>query len=255
MVAVANVHTVAQVPSQTGYFAYIPKGPVLDWSQPLLGDALFSQLKTLLRTQNVLTLRMELSQVARTASSERIAEQVAALGFRPAPTIQPIRSILLDLTADEETLLARMKEKWRYNVRLAGRRGVTVRMAETEEDVLRWYQLLQTTSERNQFDIHTLNYYLQAWHIFVPRNQACLLLAEYDGSGERMLSETQWSGGHSEGSGRQLLAGIFVGLLGKQAIYLYGASDNQWRQHMPNYLLQWEAMRWAKQQGATQYDL
>src|SRR5712692_2647349 len=146
MVAVANVlrHTVAQVPSRTGYFAYIPKGPVLDWSQPLLGDALFSQLKTLLRAQNVLTLRMELSQVARTASSERIAEQVAALGFRPAPTIQPIRSILLDLTADEETLLARMKEKWRYNLRLAGRRGVTVRMAETEEDVHAWYRLLQT---------------------------------------------------------------------------------------------------------------
>jgi lipid II:glycine glycyltransferase (peptidoglycan interpeptide bridge formation enzyme) len=68
----------------------------------------------------------------------------------------------------------------------------------------------------------------------VPSNQAHLLLAEYEG---------------------HLLAGIFVGLLGKQAMYLYGASSNEWRQLMSNHLLQWEAMRWAKQQGATQYDL
>ncbi len=191
-------------------------------------------MNTLLRAQDVLTLRMELAQVAGMASSERIAEQVAALGFRPARAIQPIRTILLDLTYDEETLLARMKEKCRYNVRLAGRRGVIVRAAQSPEDVRAWYQLLQTTSEREQFGIHTLDYYLQAWRIFVPRSQARLLLAEYGG---------------------QLLAGIFVGLLGKQAIYLYGASSNEQRDLMPNHLLQWEAMRWAKQQGATQYDL
>lgn len=227
-------YSAPQEPLRAGHFAYIPKGPVLDWLQPVQCNALFSQMKTLLRAQDVLTLRMELAQVAGMASSERIAEQVAALGFRPARAIQPIRTILLDLTYDEETLLARMKEKCRYNVRLAGRRGVIVRAAQSPEDVRAWYQLLQTTSEREQFGIHTLDYYLQAWHIFVPRNQARLLLAEYNG---------------------QLLAGIFVGLLGKQAIYLYGASSSEQRDLMPNHLLQWEAMRWAKQQGATQYDL
>src|SRR6266567_4563829 len=189
-------------PSRAGHFAYIPKGPVLDWLQLVQCNALFAQMNTLLRAQDVLTLRMELAQVAGMASSERIAEQVAALGFRPARAIQPIRTILLDLTYDEETLLARMKEKCRYNVRLAGRRGVIVRAAQSPEDVRAWYQLLQTTSEREQFGIHTLDYYLQAWRIFVPRNQARLLLAEYSGQ-----------------------------------------------------LLEWEAMRWAKQQGATQYDL
>lgn len=227
-------YAVAQEPPRGGHFAYIPKGPVLDWQQPVQCNALFSQMNTLLRAEGVLTLRMELAQVAGMASSERIAEQVAALGFRPARTIQPIRTILLDLTYDEETLLARMKEKCRYNVRLAGRRGVMVRAAQSPEEVRAWYRLLQTTSEREQFGIHTLDYYLQAWHIFVPRNQARLLLAEY---------------------GEQLLAGIFVGLLGKQAIYLYGASSNEQRDLMPNYLLHWEAMRWAKQQGATEYDL
>jgi len=227
-------YNAVQEPPRAGHFAYIPKGPVLDWSQSAQCNALFSQMSTLLRTQDVLTLRMELAQVVGIASSELIVEQVVAMGFRPARAIQPVRTILLDLTYDEETLLARMKEKCRYNVRLAGRRGVIVRAAQSPEEVHAWYRLLQTTSEREQFGIHTLDYYLQAWRIFVPRHQARLLLAEYGG---------------------QLLAGIFVSLFGKQAIYLYGASSNEQRDLMPNHLLQWEAMRWAKQQGATEYDL
>lgn len=232
IVAAAQVlrRTVAHVPLRAGHLAYIPKGPVLDWSQPLLCDALFSQLNAQLRSQGALTLRIELAQ---DTSNQYIKDQLASLQFRPAPTIQPLRTIMLDLTADEETLLAHMKEKWRYNVRLAERKGVSVRVAQTVEDVQSWYKLLQTTRERDQFGIHTLDYYLQAWRIFVPRNQGRLLLAECNG---------------------QLLAGIFVGLLGKQAIYLYGASSNEQRQLMPNYLLQWQAIRWAKQQGATQYD-
>src|SRR6266550_4539479 len=86
---------------------------------------------------------------------------------------------------------------------------------------------------RDRFGIHTLEYYLRAWQIFAPRKQARLFLAHYNG---------------------QPLAGIFVGLMAKQAVYLYGASSNEQRQLMPNYLLQWEAIRWAKQAGAVTYD-
>lgn len=231
MVAVAQVlrRGVAHVPLWAGHLAYIPKGPVLDWSHPLLSEALFRQLDTELRRQGALALWME----PRAASGESITKQLAALQFQPAPAIQPVRTILLDLTCDEETLLARMKEKWRYNVRLAERKGVRVRVAQTMEDVQTWYRLLQTTSERDRFAIHTLDYYLQVWHSFVPLGQVRLLLAEYNG---------------------QLLAGIFIGLMAKQAIYLYGASSNEQRHLMPNYLLQWEAIRWAKQEGAVEYD-
>ncbi len=204
IVAVTQVlrRGVALVPLWAGHLAYIPKGPVLDWSQPLLSEALFRQLDAELRRRGALALRME----PRAASSESITKQLAALQFQPAPAIQPVRTILLDLTCDEETLLARMKEKWRYNVRLAGRKGVTVRVAQTMEDVQAWYRLLQTTSERDRFAIHTLEYYSQVWRSFVLRGQVRLLLAEYNG---------------------QLLAGIFVGLMAKQAIYLYGASSNR----------------------------
>ncbi len=238
IVAAAQVlrRTAAHIPTMFGHLAYIPKGPVVDWSHPdesSIVPTFFSQLHPHLYKQGALALQVELAhEVGRQASNELI-RHMDAMHFQPVQAIQPRRTILLDLTLDEDILLANMKEKWRYNIRLAGRKGVQVRIAQTVADVRNWYSLLQATSIRDRFGIHTLNYYLQAWQIFTPRNQARLFLADYNG---------------------QLLAGIFVGLMAKQAIYLYGASSNEQRQLMPNYLLQWEAIRWAKQEGATTYD-
>ena len=268
-----------RVPLWAGHLAYTPKGPVVDWSQPLpsneittssvgadsscpppidrpagtphvhpdkfsqshntrqqasLAQTFLSLINAKLRREGALALQMELGQALGTAEGDGIVDCLRTLHFHPAQAIQPVRTITLDLRPDEDTLLARMKEKWRYNVRLAGRKGVQVRPGQTVEDVRAWYALLQSTGERDQFGIHTLDYYQQAWHLLVPHNIARLFLAEYQG---------------------QLLAGIIVGLFAKQAIYLYGASSNEQRHLMPNYLLQWEAMRWAKQEGATSYDL
>lgn len=235
IVAAAQVlrRTGARVPVWMGHLAYIPKGPVVDWTQATLCDALFFQLNRYLSRQGALALRLEPDKETGTTEGELAVKRLEALHMHPARTIQPLRTIVLDLAPDENTLLAQMKEKWRYNVRLAGRKGVTVRAAETLDDLRAWYTLLETTSERDEFGIHTFEYYLQIWNLFVPHKQARLFLAEYDG---------------------QLLAGIFVGLFAQQAIYLYGASSNEQRQLMPNHLLQWEAIRWAKQEGAKLYD-
>ncbi len=236
IVAAAQVlcRTAPHLPLRAGHLAYIPKGPVIDWPQPLLCKPFFDQLHAYLYKQGALALRIEPGQTLHIANDGDMGPCLASTFLQPVPAIQPVRTIVLNLSLDETTLLARMKEKWRYNVRLAERKGVTVRAAQTAEDVQAWYALMQTTSERDHFGVHTLGYYLQAWRIFVPRRQACLLLAEYHG---------------------QLLAGIFVGLFARQGIYLYGASGNEQRNLMPNYLLQWEAIRWAKREGATEYDL
>jgi len=254
VVAAAQVlcRTAPHLPFWAGHLAYIPKGPAIDWSDPFLCQAFFTQLNTYLRRRGALALRMEPNRAVTAVLLSRSGEHplfspttvdtypvveatlvpLPMLLF-PAPPIQPVRSIVLNITPDEPTLLAGMKEKWRYNLRLAQRKGVTTRVAQTVEDVQAWYALMQTTGERDQFGIHTFDYYLKAWHLFASRQQARLLLAEFDG---------------------HLLAGIFVVLLSKQAIYLYGASSNEHRNLMPNYLLQWEAIRWAKSQGALQYD-
>lgn len=231
--------TAPHLPLWLGHLAYLPKGPLLDWSQGDLCATFFTQLHQLLRQQGAIALRIEPAQEMGTPAAELFLKQLAALRSanilraHAVPATQPLRTIMLDLSPDEDTLLARMKEKWRYNVRLAGRRGVTVRTAETLEDLRQWYQLMQVTAERDQFGIHTYEYYAQVWQLFRPLNQVQLLLAEHDG---------------------RLLAGIFLGIFARQGLYLYGASGNEQRQLMPNYLLQWEAIRRAKQQGALLYD-
>jgi peptidoglycan pentaglycine glycine transferase (the first glycine) len=244
------------LPLRVGHLAYIPKGPVIDWSDASLCQAFFTQLNTQLQRRGALALRMEPNRVvnALTISAasnplpasplatkvpvahshvEELPAAALPISLYPVLPLQPIRSIILDLTPSEDALLAGMKEKWRYNLRLAQRKGVTMRAAETLKDVETWYALLRTTGERDHFGIHTLDYYQKAWHIFAPGRQACLFLAEYDG---------------------RLLAGIFVAVFAGQAIYLYGASSNEHRNLMPNYLLQWEAICWSKRQGAVQYD-
>ncbi len=243
IVAAAQVlrRSPSRIPPRFGNLAYIPRGPVLDWSQEgqSIRQAFFAQLLSLLRKEGAVAVQVELPLVMDGGEEvhEREARETAkwleAMRFHVVRCVQPARTILLDLAPGEDDLLAGMKEKWRYNVRLAARRGVSVRPARTLEDVQVWYRVLQATGQRDGFGIHTLDYYRRAWQLFAPANQAQLLLAEHDG---------------------RLLAGIFVGCLGRQAIYLYGASSNEQRQLMPNYLLQWEAMRWSKNQGAQFYD-
>ncbi len=240
IVAAAQIlqRTIPHGSPRLGHLAYIPKGPVVDWAASAenstgLAQLFLHRLCSFLRGQGALALQIEPDLAADTAEGRAALACFRSLGFHQVQAIQPLRTIILDLRSNEETLLAQMKEKWRYNVRLAARKGVEVRVARSLEDVRAWYALLQTTGERDQFGIHTLDYYCKAWEIFAPRQQARLFLAY---------------------AGEELLAGIFVSLLGRQAIYLYGASSNSRRNLMPNYLLQWEAIRWARQVGATVYD-
>jgi peptidoglycan pentaglycine glycine transferase (the first glycine) len=240
LVAAAQVlrRTAPNLPPRLGHLAYVPKGPVLDWTASTpngerLARLFLLKLRHFLRGQGALALRIEPNLEAGTSEGQAALACLKELGFREVQAIQPPRTIMLDLRPDEETLLARMKEKWRYNVRLAARKGVEVRMARTLEELRAWYTLLQTTGERDHFGIHTFDYYRKAWELFVPRQQASLFLAYAED---------------------ELLAGIFVSLPGNEAIYLYGASSNARRNLMPNYLLQWEAIRQAKQAGARSYD-
>ncbi|GCE04053.1 lipid II:glycine glycyltransferase FemX [Dictyobacter aurantiacus] len=235
IVAVAQVlrKTAPRVPLALGHLAYIPRGPVVDWQQPELVRTFFAQLDRYVRRQGALALRWEPDVEVATTAGEAVERFTREWGATEIAPVQPGRSIVLDLAPDEDRLLAQMKEKWRYNVRLGARKGVQVRLASSLADVEGWYTLLRTTGDRDQFGIHSLAYYQRVWELYAPSDNLRLLLAEHDG---------------------QLLAGIMIAIMGRQAIYLYGASSNQQRQLMPNYVLQWEAIRWAKQCGAHVYD-
>jgi lipid II:glycine glycyltransferase (peptidoglycan interpeptide bridge formation enzyme) len=134
-----------------------------------------------------------------------------------------------------------MKPKTRYNIRLAGRRGVQVRRAATSSDLRDFYSLLEVTGRRDEFGVHTYPYYEQLWRVFGPEgdNSALLLLADHPDTAERAAGP---------------IAGLLALRFGREAIYMYGASADRGREHMPNYLLQWEAIRWARENGCARYD-
>jgi lipid II:glycine glycyltransferase (peptidoglycan interpeptide bridge formation enzyme) len=141
--------------------------------------------------------------------------------------------MVIPLDQDEETLLMNMKSKTRYNVRLAGRRGVSIRKGSTHDlDLL--YRMYAETSVRDGFIIRHQGYYEDAWGTFITAGLAQPLIAEVEG---------------------QPVAALIAYRFGPTAYYLYGMSTSEHREKMPNYLLQWEAMRWAKRQGCERYDL
>lgn len=228
------------LPGGLGSLAYVPKGPAVDFEDGVAVQALLDAIRPLARQQRALCLKIEPNR----EEDPALARRLRGLGFRPSPqTIQPRRTLLVDLDADPDGLLERMKQKARYNVRLAARKGVTVRPGD-ERDLDAFYQLMQVTAQRDRFAVHSQEYYEAAHRLFVSAGRStgfpacapngCLLLAEHEG---------------------RLLAGLVAMALGDTACYMYGASSDQGRNLMPTYLLQWEAMLWAKGRGCRSYDL
>ncbi len=210
--------------------AYVPRGPMLVEPSPALLAELTQGLDALARARRALFLKVEPDW----EDTPQARQLLHRAGFRAAKeTVQPRSTIHVDLTPEPDAILARMKSKWRYNIRLARRKGVIVRPA-TPADLPTFLELMQETAARDRFPIHVPAYYRRAYELFVPAGLAVLLMAWYE--------ETP-------------LAGIFVTAWGQTAIYMYGASSNRERQRMPNHLLQWEAMLWAKERGCTVYDL
>ncbi len=223
------------LPGGLGTIAYVPKGPLTRYDDPSSLQALLGAIRPLARQQRAICLKIE----PNLEDDPALAGRFQALGFRPSPQeVQPRRTILVNLDAEPEDLLRRMKQKTRYNVRLAARKGVTVRAGD-EADLPAFYRLMEVTAQRENFGIHTQSYYEAAHRLFVASGRGRLLLAEYEG---------------------QLLAGLVVFAMcgdarGDTACYMYGASSDQHRNRMPTYLLQWEAMLWAREQGCRTYDL
>jgi len=115
----------------------------------------------------------------------------------------------LNIGDDEDAILARMKSKWRYNIRLAARKDVQVREC-TADDLAAFHELMQVTGSRDGFHVHSAEYFNTAFRLLVPE-QAVYLLAEYNG---------------------EPLASIVVCLVGETAWYLWGASSNRERNRM-----------------------
>jgi peptidoglycan pentaglycine glycine transferase (the first glycine) len=214
--------------------AYIPHGPLADWDDEEQVTILLNQIDQSVYERGAGILKMEPLLWQSDAMRGKWAAICQQHNLLPhTDTIQPPNTVLVDLRPSPDDILAQMKQKTRYNIRLAAKKGVTVRQGGLE-DIPTFNRLMRQTGERDQFGVHTPMYYHAAFEIFEPAGQVALFLAEYE---ERPL------------------AGVMVFVLGKTAAYLYGASSNEERQRMPTYAVQWAAMAWAKAQGCHRYDL
>ena len=203
--------------------AYIPKGPLgSQW------QILWPELDQLCRHNRSVFLLIEPD---RWEPPDGDLTTILQEFGNPAAPVQPRRSLIVDLTGSEEEVLDRMKQKTRYNIHLAQRKGISVRVVDR---VTEFYRLMQQTGIRDGFGIHSLEYYSKCYELFSKSGKCILLQAEYDG---------------------RALASLMAFSSGHRAWYFYGASSDEERNRMPTYLLQWEAMRWARQCGCLEYDL
>jgi len=219
--------------------AYIPKGPVVQANQEGDWEGFWSLVDQSCRKRRAVFLKVEPDiwepvESQSNQSAQDVKEKHVHLfaGFhRSHASVQPPRTLMIDLRGDEDQILGRMKQKTRYNIRLALKKGVIVHPS---ADLDIFYKLISITSHRADFGVHSEAYYQRAYDLFHPHGETEIFVAEYDG---------------------EPLAALMVFARGKRAWYLYGASGNQYRDRMPTYILQWEAMRWARNRGCEWYDL
>jgi len=224
---------------------YVSKGPASAYADTVLVSDVLDYLQNLARRERVVWLKIDPDVIAATgvpneaddtpnSTGQAFIKALTARGWRFSnDQVQFRNTICIDLTQSEDALLAAMSQNTRRKIRTAEKKGVIVRAGRTA-DLSTLYNLYRTTGERDHFLIRPPDYYELAWRSFMEAGLAHALIAEYEG---------------------RPIAHVILFHFGQKCWYFYGASSNAERERMPNYLLQWEAMRWAKAQGYTVYDL
>lgn len=206
------------------------RGPVVDNPTPEIVGLLSGCLKDLGHEINAVSSRVEPHVQA---GNSKWTSLLFAAGFAPIyPPSQPRSTWVVDLAPSEDDLLKAMRPKTRYNIRLAEKKEVEVTHG-TDADVHAFYQMYRETADRDRFFIHDIDTYRQIFHSYWKRGQFELLIARYRGTP---------------------IAAVTLVHLGRCVWYLYGASADRHRDVMAPHLLQWNAIKWAKDRGAAIYD-
>lgn len=223
------------LPARLGCLFYASRGPVLDIENGPVWDFLWQSVRQLAKQHNALFCKID-PDVPESDATWRARLQQS--GFRAAgggegfEGVQPRHVFRLDIRPDAEELLAKMNQKTRYNIRLAQRKGVVIAEKGMEELPV-FYDILTTTATRDHFLIRNYAYFETFYQRLAPKGYAALFMAYYEG---------------------QPISGTLAFRLGKKAWYIYGASANHHRNLMPNYLIQWTMIEWAKSFGCEMYD-
>lgn len=210
-----------KMPFFDNYYWYCPRGPIISDEYKNEHSSVFSSLAERMRKEKAFFIRWEPLYFPKKGNPKMIK----------TIDIQPAGTIILDLSPSKEDLLANMHPKTRYNIRLAFKKGVRVRMA-GEGEFNKFWKIMEATAERDGFRLHDRGHYEKmlnaAPHMFK------LFLAEFQG---------------------RIIAGNIIAFFGDTVTYVHGASDHEYRKFMAPYALQWEVTALAKDEEYRYYDL
>ena len=216
---------------------YAPRGPILDWSRSDLLEAMMKQLREAARREKAILIKIDPAVPLGTAG---VVESLQGLGFVPSPDAansfggtQPRFNMKLDIAGSEAQVQARFHSKWRYNIRLAERKGVRVRQSTSRDDIKIFHDIYRVTAQRDGFVGRPLKYFEKLWDTLVVGGKAQFFVASLE---------------------EQALSAAICFVLGRQCWYVYGASSNEHRNTMPNYAMQWAMIQWARERGCELYD-
>jgi peptidoglycan pentaglycine glycine transferase (the first glycine) len=226
---------------------YAPKGPLLDWTNESLRNRVLNDLQAFAKKEGAIFLKMDPDVVLGTGipasqddvidnGGQAVMSELKQRGWKySSDQIQFKNTVLIDLSPSEEEMLARMKQKTRYNIRLAGKKGVALRIG-TPKDLSMLYKMYAETSVRDGFVIRDESYYQTVWKLFMNSNEP---------TSEPLIAELN----------SEPVAAIFVFYFARRAYYVYGMSRDAHREKMPTHFLQWETMKRGKAKGCKVYDL
>jgi len=211
-----------------GKVGYVAKGPLFAVEDPALITLVITELQRLARQHHIQYLTIQPAN-----AEENLIQVLLNSGFRPSSMrVAPKATLLLELSPDIETIMAEMSRKTRYNIRLSGRKGITVREG-SEQDLESYYQILTATGRRQDFSPYPKRYFLEMWRALRPHGYIHLLIAEYKG----------------EAVSGQLAVPFGDTVINKMSVW-----NGRHGKRRPNEALQWAAIRWAKAQGYRYYD-
>lgn len=220
-----------------GNLMYASRGPVCDVHDISVIKQLTEGAKELAKKYNAIGLRIEPDVESNDQTFRDIVENLGykikddAKDFKDQ--IQPRYVFRLDVKdKTEEEVMAGFHQKWRYNIRLATKKGIIVKEG-TREDLKDFHKIMEETGKRDDFIIRPLAYFEKMYDNLVPGGHMKLLMAYYED---------------------QPISGVIPIMYGNKTWYLYGASSNKHRNLMPNYLLQWEMIKMSIAKHDSIYD-
>jgi len=219
---------------------YAPRGPVCDIRDTAVMKELYDGAAQVAKSCRGYLMQIDPDVLS---SDERFKADMKSLGFACEDAglnfegIQPRFVFRLNIEGrSEEEIMAGFEQKTRYNVRLAGKKGVTTKFWAgdgeiPDKDLTAFAEIMQTTGKRDKFLVRSKEYFANMLRALGPH--ARLYMA--------YLEDVP-------------ISGAIASQYGDKTWYMYGASSNEHRNVMPNYLLQWEMIRWAVAGGCRIYD-